>query len=194
LSFLSPFPFFMYKHPDQRVGIFIDTQNMYHSARHLFKRRVNFQNIFTDAIADRKIIRAIAYVIRTKTEEEQPFFEALTKIGIELQEKELIEFFSGAKKADWDVGLAIDVVRMVDMLDVIVLVTGDGDFCPLVEYVQSRGRIVELISFKETTNAKLLETVDASIDLSANKQRYMIGFSRSATNPKQKQRTTRREH
>ncbi|HCB55694.1 hypothetical protein A2239_01160 [Candidatus Uhrbacteria bacterium RIFOXYA2_FULL_40_9] len=184
----------MYKHPDQRVGIFIDTQNMYHSARHLFKRRVNFQNIFTDAIADRKIIRAIAYVIRTKTEEEQPFFEALTKIGIELQEKELIEFFSGAKKADWDVGLAIDVVRMVDMLDVIVLVTGDGDFCPLVEYVQSRGRIVELISFKETTNAKLLETVDASIDLSANKQRYMIGFSRSATNPKQKQRTTRREH
>ncbi|KKR57137.1 MAG: hypothetical protein UU08_C0017G0002 [Candidatus Uhrbacteria bacterium GW2011_GWE2_40_58] len=194
MSFLSPFPFFMYKHPDQRVGIFIDTQNMYHSARHLFKRRVNFQNIFTDAIADRKIIRAIAYVIRTKTEEEQPFFEALTKIGIELQEKELIEFFSGAKKADWDVGLAIDVVRMVDMLDVIVLVTGDGDFCPLVEYVQSRGRIVELISFKETTNAKLLETVDASIDLSANKQRYMIGFSRSATNPKQKQRTTRREH
>ena len=170
----------MFKHSDQRVGIFIDTQNMYHSARHLFKRRVNFQNIFTDAIADRKIIRALAYVISTKTEEEQPFFEALSNMGIELQDKELIEYFSGAKKADWDVGLAIDVVRMLDMLDVVVLVSGDGDFCPLVEYAQSRGRIVELISFKETTNSRLLEIVDASIDLSSDRKRYLMGSARPA--------------
>jgi len=163
------------QHPDQRVGIFIDTQNMYYSARHLFKRKVDFKNIIEDATAQRKLIRAMAYVIKTKTAEEQPFFDALEKAGIELREKDLIEYASGHKKGDWDVGLTIDVVRMLDMLDVIVLVSGDGDYIPLVNFAQSRGRIVELISFGETTSSNLLDEVDDHIDLSKNKQRYLIG-------------------
>lgn len=177
----------MITHTEQRVGIFIDSQNMYHTARHLFKKRVNFKNIVEDAVSGRKLIRAIAYVISTKTEEEQPFFEALKTIGIELRDKELIEFFSGAKKADWDVGLAIDVVRMLDMLDVVILVTGDGDFCPLVEYAQSRGRIVEVMSFKETTNAKLIETVDRHTNLTDNKRRYLITSAVSKRQTRKKQ-------
>src|SRR3989338_10471673 len=128
----------MFKHKDQRVGVFIDTQNMYYSARHLFKRKVNFKHIVEDATADRRLIRAMAYVIRTKTAEGQPFFEALMKAGIELREKDLIEYASGHKKGDWDVGLTIDVVRMLDMLDVVVLVSGDGDYAPLVQYCQAR--------------------------------------------------------
>jgi uncharacterized LabA/DUF88 family protein len=171
----------MIKQPDQRVGIFIDTQNMYHTARHLFRKRVNFKNILEDGVAGRKLIRAIAYVISTKTEEEQPFFESLQKLGIELQIKELIEYASGAKKADWDVGLAVDVVRMIDMLDVIIILSGDGDFVPLVEYIQNRGRRVEVMSFKETTNAKLQEVVDDHIDLSSNKRRYLISSAISRT-------------
>jgi len=162
------------QHADQRVGIFIDSQNMYHSARHLFNRRVNFKNILEDAVIGRKLIRAVAYVISTKTEEEQPFFEALEKTGIELRQKELIEYASGAKKADWDVGMAIDVVRMLDMLDVVVLVTGDGDFVPLVDFVQNHGRIVEVMSFGETTSSRLIEAADHFIDLSKEKKRYMF--------------------
>jgi len=163
------------KHLDQRVGVFIDTQNMYYSARHLFKRKVDFKNIVEDAAANRKLIRAMAYVIKTKTAEEQPFFDALEKAGIELREKDLIEYASGHKKGDWDVGLTIDVVRMLDMLDVIVLISGDGDYIPLINFAQSRGRIVELMSFGETTSSNLLEEVDDHIDLSKNKQRYLIG-------------------
>ncbi len=166
---------FMIKHPEQRVGIFIDTQNMYYSARFLFKRKVHFHNIVEDAVSDRKLIRAIAYVVRTKSAEEQPFFEALEKGGIELRQKDLMEYLSGQKKADWDVGLAIDVVRMLDMLDVVVLVTGDGDYIPLVEFAKSRGRIVEVMAFRETTSSKLLETIDDYTDLSQNKRRYLIG-------------------
>jgi len=163
------------KHLDQRVGVFIDTQNMYYSARHLFKRKVDFKNIVEDAAANRKLIRAMAYVIKTKTAEEQPFFDALEKAGIELREKDLIEYASGHKKGDWDVGLTIDVVRMLDMLDVIVLISGDGDYIPLINFAQSRGRIVELMSFGETTSSNLLEEVDDHIDLSKNKQLYLIG-------------------
>lgn len=163
------------QHPDQRVGIFIDTQNMYYSARYLFKRKVDFKNIVADATSGRRLIRAMAYVIRTKGEEGRPFFDALEKAGIELREKDLIEYASGHKKGDWDVGLTIDVVRMLDMLDVVVLVSGDGDYAPLVQFCQARGRIVELISFGETTSSILTGVVDAHIDMSQNKRRFLIG-------------------
>jgi uncharacterized LabA/DUF88 family protein len=163
------------QHSDQRVGIFIDTQNMYYSARYLFGRKVSFSNIVEDAVAGRKLIRAIAYVVSTKGQEEKPFFEALQKAGIELREKELMEYFSGQKKADWDVGLAVDAIRMLDMLDVVVIVSGDGDFLPLVDYVKGRGRIVEVMSFRETTSSKLVEAVDRFTNLSDDKKRYLIG-------------------
>lgn len=165
----------MFKHPNQRVGVFIDTQNMYYSARHLFGRKVNFKNIVEDAVAGRQLIRALAYVIRTKTADERPFFEALQKSGIETREKDLQEYASGHKKADWDVGLAIDVVQMLDILDVVVIVSGDGDYLPLIEYIQSRGRIAEVMAFSETTSSLSIDFCDDYIDLSANKRRFLIG-------------------
>ena len=165
----------MFKHKDQRVGVFIDTQNMYYSARHLFQRKVNFKSIVEDAVAGRRLIRALAYVVKTKTADEQPFFDALQKSGIETREKDLMEYASGHKKADWDVGLAIDVVHMLDILDVVVIVSGDGDYLPLVEHIQSRGRIAEVMAFGETTSSNLVNYVDDYTDLSQNKKRFLIG-------------------
>lgn len=165
----------MFKHKDQRVGVFIDTQNMYYSGRYLFQRKVNFKNIVEDAVAGRRLIRSIAFVVKTKTADEQPFFEALQKAGIETREKELMEYASGHKKADWDVGLAIEAVQMIDMLDVVVLVSGDGDFLPLIQHIQSRGRIAEVMAFGETTSSMLVNFVDDYTDLSQNKRRYLIG-------------------
>ena len=165
----------MIKHPDQRVGVFIDTQNMYYSARNLFDGHVNFKNVVDEAVAGRKLIRAIAYVVQTKTGEEQPFFEALVKSGIETKQKDLQEFFGGAKKADWDVGLAVDAIRISDILDVVIIVSGDGDFIPLVQYLKmNKGCRVESIAFRETTSTKLVETVDNFVDLSHDKRRYLI--------------------
>lgn len=163
------------KHKDQRVGVFIDTQNMYYSARNLFKRKVNFKNIVEDAVGGRKLIRAISYVVSTEGGENEPFFEALEKAGIETRRKALMEYPSGHKKADWDVGLAIDVVQMLDTLDVVVIVSGDGDYQPLVNYAKSRGRIVELMAFGKTTSGKLIEMVHDYTDLSQNQRRYLIG-------------------
>ena len=168
----------MVQNPDQRVGVFIDTQNMYYSARHLFQHKVNFKNILADAVGGRRLIRAIAYVVRTKTQDEAPFFEALQKSGIETKEKELMEYLSGQKKADWDVGLTVDVIRMIDMLDVIVLISGDGDYIPLVEYAQNRGRLVEVMAFRETTSSRLVEAADAYTNLSENARRYTLTSGR----------------
>lgn len=165
----------MIRYSDQRVGVFIDVQNMYYSARHLFQRKVNFANIVEQGVGDRKLIRAIAYVVTTKTGDETPFLDALRKQGIETKEKELLEYTSGQKKADWDVGITVDIIKMLDQLDAVVLVSGDGDYVPLVQYCQSRGRQVEVISFRESTSTKLVESVDGYTDMSADQKTFLIG-------------------
>ncbi len=166
----------MVRHPDQRVAVFIDTQNMYYSARNLFNARVNFKNIVEDAVGGRRLVRAIAYVVRTKTGEERPFFDALGKAGIETKEKDLQTFIGGAKKADWDTGICIDAIKLADKVDAVVLISGDGDFHPLLEYLKvTKGCLVEVMSFKETMSSKLLEIVDGYTNLSENSRRYLIG-------------------
>ena len=162
------------KHKDQAVAIFIDVQNLYYSARHLYNRKVNFAEIVKTALAGRKLIRAIAYVVSTKTGEEKPFFEALGKIGIETKEKELQEFFGGAKKADWDVGIAIDMIRICPNVNSVILVSGDGDFAPVVEYVKGQGKQVELLAFGRTTSSKLKEVVDDFTDLDKNARKFLL--------------------
>ncbi len=151
---------------DQRVAFLIDTQNMYHSAKHIHGARLNFSRA-VDIVADnRPIIRAIAYVAKSKSGEEQGFFDALQNAGIELKSKDVQEFASGAKKADWDVGMAIDAVKLGEKVDVIVLMTGDGDFVPLVEYLHGHGVIVEVAAFGESTNSELRAVCDRFFDIS----------------------------
>ncbi len=139
------------RHEKQRVGVFIDTQNLYHSAKNLYKAKVNFGNVVKAALGNRILIRAVAYVASTEGGEEQAFFEALNKLQIETKTKDLQIFAGGAKKADWDVGIAVDAIKMAPKLDVIVLATGDGDFVPLVEYLKSLGCQVEAIAFGRST-------------------------------------------
>ncbi|TAN34117.1 NYN domain-containing protein [Patescibacteria group bacterium] len=163
------------KHPDQRVGVFIDVQNMYYSAKNLYGAKVNFGNIVREAIAGRKLIRAIAYVVRTETKEEQPFFDALYNLGIETKEKPLQIFLGGEKKADWDVGIAVDIIRLASTLDAVVLVSGDGDFLPVVEYVRfNQGKQAEVMAFGETASSKLKEAADDFTDLSGDKGKFLI--------------------
>lgn len=162
------------KHSEQRVGVFIDVANMYHSAKNLYGARVNFKEVLKAAVDGRRLIRAIAYVIRSGSEEEQSFFEALDKSGFEVKMKELQVYTGGAKKADWDVGISIDAVTLAPKLDVVVLVTGDGDFVPLVEYLQFQGQLIEVIGFGETTSSRLKEAADDNIDLGKDRRRFLI--------------------
>lgn len=168
------------RHPEQRVGIFIDTQNLYHSAKNIYKAKVNFGNVLKDALSGRVLIRAIAYVISTESGEEKGFFEALGRLGIETKTKDLQIFAGGAKKGDWDVGLAVDAIKLAPKLDAVVLISGDGDYVPLVEYLKiNQGCQVEVVSFGRSTSAKLIEAADDFIDLDQNPKKYLIGSSRS---------------
>ena len=165
------------KHPEQRVGVFIDTQNLYHSAKNIYHARVNFGNVLKDSVGERRLIRARAYVVTTESGEEKGFFDALAKIGIETTTKDLQVFFGGAKKADWDVGMAVDAITMSPKLDTVILFTGDGDFIPLVKYLQVHGGCqVEVASFGRSTSAKLKEAADHFLDLDDDPRRYLMNY------------------
>jgi len=162
------------KHEGQRVAVLIDVQNLYHSAKNLYNARVNFREVLKLAVSKRNLIRVFAYVVRTKTGEEKPFFEALTKLGIETRVRDLQEFYGGLKKADWDVGIVIDAIRIAPSIDALVLVSGDGDFVSLVEYLKNRGKRVEVIAFGKSASLRLKETADEFIDLEKAPEKYLL--------------------
>ena len=173
------------KQKSQRVGIFIDTQNLYHSAKNIYKSKVNFDQVVKESLAGRSLTRAVAYVVTTESGEERGFFDALEKVGIETKTKNLQIFAGGAKKGDWDVGLAVDAIKLAPKLDAIILVTGDGDFVPLVEYLKNQGCQVEVASFGKSTSARLIESADDFIDLDENPKKYLIGNPRNNRNRKE---------
>jgi len=174
------------RHPEQRVAILIDTQNLYHSAKNLYKSKVNFGAVVKAALGERKLIRAVSYVVNTESGEESAFFEALEKVGIEIKTKDLQIFFGGAKKADWDVGMAVDAIKLAHKVDAIILATGDGDFIPLVEYVKSQGCQVEVTTFGRSASGRLRETVDDFIDLDENPHEFLIGYRGGITSKNRK--------
>ncbi len=161
----------MTKHKEQRVAVFVDVQNMYYSAKNLYKRKVNFNLVLKTAVSGRRLVRAITYVIKADVAEEQNFRDALHNMGYEVKSKDLQVFFDGNKKGDWDVGIAMDTIRMAPKVDTIVLVSGDGDFADLVVYLKGLGCRVETIGFDKTTSAKLKEVTD---DFTALDRKYLI--------------------
>jgi uncharacterized LabA/DUF88 family protein len=150
---------------NQRIGVFVDTQNLYYSAKNLHKNKADFKTILKAAIAGRKIIRAIAYVIKADVKDETTFYDALSEMGFEVKSKDLQVFYGGAKKGDWDVGIAMDVMRLAPKLDTIVLVSGDGDFSDLLEHAKSLGCRAEVVAFGKTASHKLREVADFFVDL-----------------------------
>ncbi|HLN19343.1 MAG TPA: NYN domain-containing protein [Patescibacteria group bacterium] len=160
---------------EQRVGVLVDIQNLYYSAKVLFGKKADFGAILKEAVGDRKLIRAIAYGISTIDRQEGKFFEALEKLGYEVKSKDLQLFPGGAKKGDWDVGITVDAIKLSKSLDVIVLVSGDGDYMHLVEYLQNTtGCRVEGMAFGESTSNKLIEELDFFTNLSKNKKKFLI--------------------
>ncbi len=162
------------QHKQQRVGVFVDVQNLYYSAKNLYQKKVSYEKILTTAIAGRQLIRAFAYVIKADSETEQGFFDALTKRGFEVREKDLQVFYGGAKKGDWDVGLCMDAVRMLPKIDVLVLVSGDGDYVDLLDYARSQGVRTEVIAFGKTTSNRLLAATDGFADIDEDTKTFLF--------------------
>jgi len=164
------------RNKDQRVAVLVDVQNLYYSAKHLYKAKVNFKNLLRKAVSGRILTRAIAYVIKTDVvKKEKDFFEALNKSGFDVKEKDLQIFPGGAKKGDWDIGITMDAIRLAKKVDSIVLISGDGDYVPLVEYLQlSEGCLVEIFAFGRTCSNVLSSVADDFIDMDQSKSVFLL--------------------
>ena len=174
------------KHKNQRVAVFIDVQNLYYSAKNLFGKKVDFGSIVKTAVAGRQLVRAFAYVVRTEGGAEKPFHEALQKLGIEIRVRDLQEYPGGLKKADWDVGITVDAIRIANNVDTIILVSGDGDFLQLVEYLQNQGKRVEVIAFGRTGSSRRKDICDDFTDLEKAQDKYLLDYENAPKVPRPK--------
>ena len=160
---------------EQRVGVFVDVQNMYYSAKNMYKSKVNFAQILKEAVNNRSLVRAFAYVIKADIKEEKNFFDALSKIGYEVKSKDLQTFVGGAKKGDWDIGIAMDMIELAPKLDTLVLVSGDGDFVDLLQHLKrAMGCRIEVMAFGKSSSGKLREETDEFIDMDKDKRRFLM--------------------
>lgn len=159
----------------QRVGVFVDVQNMYYSARHIYNAKVNFKALLNEAVQGRTLVRAIAYVIRTEDVAREQFFTVLENLGYEVKAKDIQVFVDGSKKGDWDIGIAMDMIELAPRLDTLVLISGDGDFVPLVEHLQrALGCRVEVIAFGKSAAGKLREAANEFTDIDGNPKKFLI--------------------
>jgi uncharacterized LabA/DUF88 family protein len=174
------------RNKDQRVAVLVDVQNLYYSAKHLYSSRINFKNLLKLAVNNRLLTRAIAYVITSEeNEKEKEFFDAVNQAGFEIKEKELQTFFGGAKKGDWDLGIAMDAIRLGNKVDSVILASGDGDYVPVVNYLQQAlGCLVEVVAFKKTTSKHLIEIADDFINIEDYQKQLLY------TNARSKKKTT----
>jgi len=149
-----------------RVGVFIDTQNLYHSARDHYERTVNFETLLKHAVGERYLVRAIAYVVEKEGDTSAwPFIYKLSTLGYRVRRMNLhLHHVNDQGKpiweGNWDMGMVADMTRLMDSLDTIVLGSGDGDFADMLEVFMERGKRCEVIAFKETTSQRLIDMVD----------------------------------
>lgn len=159
---------------DQRVAVLADAQNLYHSSHSIYSRNVDYRGLLAAAVADRRLTRAIAYVIRAESDDEESFFEALADIGFETKIKPIQRFEDGSIKADWDVGISLDAITLASHVDVVVLCTGDGDFTRLCWHLRHEGVRVEVVAFEASTANALIDAADAFTDMSADPERFLL--------------------
>lgn len=163
------------RYKGHRVGVFVDVQNLYYCAKNLYGAYPNYKTMLAEATAERQLVCAFAYVVSANNiPKQEEFFEALRQAGIEVKQKDLQIFPGGMKKGNWDVGIAVDILRFMNRVDVVVLASGDGDFTDLLDYLKNQGVKTEVMSFAKTTSNKLIQEADEFIDLDLNPKKYLI--------------------
>jgi uncharacterized LabA/DUF88 family protein len=152
----------------ERVGVFVDVANLLYSAR-TQRLTIDFGKLLDFLRGNRRLVRAQAYCPTSpQPGDEQMFLQAVKGLGYRITTKNYKTFSSGAKKADLDLDLCMDVVRLVDgsAVDCVVLVSGDSDFMPMLDYCSDHGVRVEVAAFDESMSATLRQSCDLFINLS----------------------------
>lgn len=149
----------------QKVTIFVDVQNIYYTTKQQYKKNFDYNAFWARATKDREVVGAYAYAIDRKDEKQKQFQNILRGIGFEVKLKPFIQRSDGSAKGDWDVGIALDVMEYAKDADVIILLSGDGDFSSLVKKARMDfDCVVEVYGVEDLTANSL---IDAACDFFA---------------------------
>ncbi|KZX02108.1 nuclease [Pseudoalteromonas luteoviolacea] len=141
----------------EKVSIFVDVQNIYYTTRSAFKRNFDYNQFWALATKDRKVVNAYAYAINRGDEKQVQFQNILRAIGFNVKLKPFIQRSDGTAKGDWDVGITIDVLECAKESDIVILVSGDGDFDILASTVREKfGTQVEVYGVEALTAKSLI--------------------------------------
>ncbi len=146
--------------PGQRLAVLVDTANMYHSAREQFSGRLDYRRLLETISASRSLVRAIAFVVRAEDVDVTPFLNALENAGFETRTKVLPRRPDGSVRGSWDVGIALAAATLAPRVDAIALVSGDGDFAELMDYLRVRGCRAEVHGVEGHVSNALIDSAD----------------------------------
>lgn len=161
----------------QRVAIFVDVQNVYYTTRQIHQSHFDYNKFWAAATSNRKVVQAIAYSTDRGDEKQRQFQNILKAIGFEVKLKPFIQRADGSAKGDWDVGITLDAIEYAKEVDVVVLVSGDGDFDLLVHKIRDEyGTEVEVYGVPQLTAKSLINASTAFIPINQN---LLLSRSRS---------------
>ena len=150
----------------KNVTIFVDVQNIYYTTKQSHHCHFNYNAFWQTATANRNVVKAIAYAIDKGDEKQIKFQNILKAIGFEIKLKPYIQRSDGSSKGDWDVGITIDVLDYAQQSDIIVLVSGDGDFDLLVNKVRKDYDVkVEVYGVEKLTAMSLINAASKFVPI-----------------------------
>jgi uncharacterized LabA/DUF88 family protein len=152
----------------EKIAMFVDSQNLYYSARTAFASKVNYEKLLRLVTGNRTLVKAIAYIVQPPDGDVKPFATSLERIGYIVKIKDVRTRSDGSAKANWDMGIALDILGIIDAVDTIALASGDGDFVALLEFIKAKNKRVEVFSFSENTAYDLKEKADRFEPLGEN--------------------------
>lgn len=152
----------------ETIALFVDSQNLYYSARMGYAAKVNYEKLLRLITGTRNLIKAYAYIVQPPEGDVKPFATSLERIGYIVKTKDVRTRANGSAKANWDMGMALDILGIIDRVDTIVLASGDGDFVPLVDFIKGKSKRVEIFAFPDNTAYDLKEKADRFEPLGEN--------------------------
>ena len=135
---------------DQRVAVFVDVQNLYYSARQTFGQNLSYGMLLQACVGTRSLVRAVAYLIEREGTDQSSFLSMLHHTGIEAKRRQVIERMDGTTKAEWEVGLSMDMIKMAGKVDTIVVASGNGVFADAGRLIQSKGTRFDCCTFRQS--------------------------------------------
>lgn len=150
----------------EKVTILVDAQNVYYTTKQAYGCGFDYNGFWEMATSDREVVRAIAYSSERGDAKQHQFQNILRAIGFEVKLKPYVQRSDGSSKCDWDVGITIDALESVKDSNVVVLVSGDGDFDLLVNKLENDfGIKTEVYGVPGLTAASLIQATSKYVPI-----------------------------